>query len=515
MVDKLSAQGAGAVGSGSTMAMLLTNLEHVAETAKLIGEVSKCVAGVSHIFNLVALCALGVAMCVEANRGQRVVPSALDRMGTLLEYVLKSLAEIVKPSRGVNRVDIDFVFDALKETVCGMDTAETQLLQGRVGQIINAGNVKDVEEKLKDLIHRAVTSGNIAKISMVREDVKQLKEEQEIRDDGLHHVPPSLSVFYSGRTEELDTLRETLEKHGSAVITQYGGVGKTELMIALADRAERDGIVPGGVFWVTIDRGERDAIRSLAKLAEKLTLRKMNEEEHRNGNLVVAALKQGLEGREGRWLLCLDNADDSKLGGILNEVCGVARGTQGNGWVVVTSRQGQSHIWSEMMSEQKLVLEPLCAMDAMVALWRQVRKIGADVVDDLGVINAIKELERVDTDEHQALKELSGDEGSCSLGGLPLALVQVGVYMARFECSFSKYRDMFENTNRIEDMQELMRNTEEVKPIQESQRSIWTTWRISVGQLSNEAYSVLRAMAMLSPGGVGEVVMKGIVKKKA
>ncbi len=103
----------------------------------------------------------------------------------------------------------------------------------------------------------------------------------------------------------------------------------------------------------------------------------MDEEEHQNQNLVVATLKQGLNETEGRWLSCMDNADNSKLSGILNDVCG-------------TSRQGQPHVWSSMRSEQKLVLEPLCARDAMVALWRQIRKIEANDADDDGVMNAIR-----------------------------------------------------------------------------------------------------------------------------
>ncbi len=80
-----------------------------------------------------------------------------------------------------------------------------------------------------------------------------------------------------------------------------------------------------------LDCGESDVIGSLAGLAEKLTRRKMDEEELRNPNLVVAVLKQGLEKREGRWLLCLDNADNSKLSGILNEVCGIVDETQVKG----------------------------------------------------------------------------------------------------------------------------------------------------------------------------------------
>ncbi len=51
-------------------------------------------------------------------------------------------------------------------------------------------------------------------------------------------------------------------------------------MIGLADEAEQDEVVsPEGVFSVTVDGGERNVIRSLAGLTEKLTRRKLDEEE--------------------------------------------------------------------------------------------------------------------------------------------------------------------------------------------------------------------------------------------
>ncbi len=73
-------------------------------------------------------------------------------------------------------------------------------------------------------------------------------------------------------------------------------------------------------------------------------MEKMGKEELRNPNLVVAWLKQGLGESDGRWLLCLQNADDSKVNGILNEVCGIAGEAKEKGWVVVTLRQGRPHI---------------------------------------------------------------------------------------------------------------------------------------------------------------------------
>ncbi len=296
------------------------------------------------------------------------------------------------------------------------------------------------------------------------------------------------------------------------MVTQYGGVGKTELMIAFADQAERDKQVPGGVFWVTVDGDVRDVIGSLAGLVEKLTRRKMSEEERGNANLVIAEL-EGLAERQGRWLLRLDNADDNRVTGVLNEVCGIAGPSLGNGWVVVTSRQGQPHIWERMKSEQKLALEPLCAEDAMVALWRRIRKIEKDDADGDKVMTAINELKGVDQAEYFALKKLCGDEGGHGLGGLPLALAQAGSFIAQLNYSFRDYLNLLESANK--DWQDVMNKTEELKSIRESQRSIWTTWKISVQKLSRKACTALQAMAMLGQGRIGEAIVNGILKAAA
>ncbi len=154
-----------------------------------------------------------------------------------------------------------------------------------------------------------------------------------------------------------------------------------------------------------VDGDVRDAVSSLAGLAEKLTRRKIGKEERRNTNLVIALLKQGLSERQGRWLLCLENADDSKVGGILNEVYGTVGPSRMNGWVVVTSRQGRTYVWNRMKSEQKTSLEPLCAEDAMVVLWRQTRKIETDDADDDWVMAEIKKLEGDEQAEYYALKK--------------------------------------------------------------------------------------------------------------
>ena len=102
---------------------------------------------------------------------------------------------------------------------------------------------------------------------------------------------------------------------------------------------------------MAVDGGATDVMESIARLAEKLIERKMSDDERRDANLVVAALKLGLHERQGMWLLCLNNADNWKVSGILNEVCRIAGPSRGNGWVVVTSRQSQPRVWAGMKED--------------------------------------------------------------------------------------------------------------------------------------------------------------------
>ncbi len=75
-------------------------------------------------------------------------------------------------------------------------------------------------------------------------------------------------------------------------------------------------------------------------------------------------------------------------------------------------------------------------------------------------------------------------------------------------------RQGFESASK-EDWEDVVNKAEDLAPIQESQRSIWTTWRISVDKLTGKAYTILRAMAMLGHGGIGVAVVNGILKAAA
>ena len=89
------------------------------------------------------------------------------------------------------------------------------------------------------------------------------------------------------------------------------------------------------------------------------------------------------------------------------------------------------------------------------------------------------------------MKELCCANGAHSLGGLPLALVQAGTFIGRYEYSFERYLELYENANEDYNLKSIMKNLENITPIRDEQRSILRTWQISVQRLSAKAYKVL------------------------
>ncbi len=84
ILDELIDYGSAAVETCAALPKFVA--EHVAETAEAVADQSKCVAGVSTIFHLVALGAQGVSMCADASRRRRVLLVILGQIMALLQY---------------------------------------------------------------------------------------------------------------------------------------------------------------------------------------------------------------------------------------------------------------------------------------------------------------------------------------------------------------------------------------------------------------------------------------------
>ena len=103
-------------------------------------------------------------------------------------------------------------------------------------------------------------------------------------------------------------------------------------------------------------------------------------------------------------------------------------------------------------------------------------------------------------------------DGECNFGGLPLALVQAGAYIRKYECSFEEHKTLFLKACEKEDLDSIVENSQQLVSIREEQKSMMRTWRISVEGLSDVVYSVLPGIAMCGQSPVAEAIVNGILK---
>lgn len=116
-------------------------------------------------------------------------------------------------------------------------------------------------------------------------------------------------------------MKDNLDDHGSACIRQIGGLGKTQLLIAFAEWAEKMGLIPGSCFWVSAHGSTSDVLRSVADFVESLLVKKLSAKNRTEKRFLLSALRLGLSSRKGRWLICLDNADEPEINGIMGDLC--------------------------------------------------------------------------------------------------------------------------------------------------------------------------------------------------
>ncbi len=106
----------------------------------------------------------------------------------------------------------------------------------------------------------------------------------------------------------------------AVVFLSTGGAGKTQLMVSFANCARKQGLVPGGVFWVTADGNKEKVLSSFVEIAESLGRFALPVREKSSTRAVVDLLRRALGKVEGRWLLCVDNADSADSAEVLEKL---------------------------------------------------------------------------------------------------------------------------------------------------------------------------------------------------
>ncbi|MEO3798457.1 tetratricopeptide repeat protein [Nonomuraea sp. B1E8] len=269
-----------------------------------------------------------------------------------------------------------------------------------------------------------------------------------------------------GREDLLLHLEQRLaEPDGTChVLGGLGGVGKTTVALALAERARRTG---RRVWWIAATDAQT-VTSSLLALAAELGAPAIAIGEARAGRRDPAdVLWTRLEEQTG-WLLVLDNADDPRAlevaGAPVRDATGWLRPTT-SGLVVVTTRVVEQRVWGRCGR----VHQVLC------------------VNEDDGA---------------RMLLDLAGEAGTLEqagavarrLGGLPLALSHAGSHLSS---PFSKERTFPDYLLALDDRFPALLGGSGGEP------SITTTWEISLDALAGrgcrQARPLLRVLACLAP----------------
>jgi tetratricopeptide (TPR) repeat protein len=289
----------------------------------------------------------------------------------------------------------------------------------------------------------------------------------------IWNVPYPQNALFTGR-EELLVQLESLQRAGQPTalsqpqaISGLGGVGKTQLALEYVYRHRHE---YQAVLWAQADTHE--ALTSSYLIIARLL--DLPEKEAPESAHVIAAVKEWLRSRTG-WLLILNNADELGLAYDFLP-------PQVGGHVLLTTRAQ--------------------------AMGRLARRVEVEVLPtELGALFLLRRAGLLSFDaplDHVAQQQQEIARAICEeLGGLPLALDQVGAYVEETGCSLVEYLHLFQRCR----ADQLARRG---GVVEDHPHPVATTWSLSFEQVERKnpaAADLLRVCALLAPDAIPETIV--------
>jgi tetratricopeptide (TPR) repeat protein len=287
----------------------------------------------------------------------------------------------------------------------------------------------------------------------------------------IWNVPFPRNPFFLAREDLLTLLHEQLQQGRSAAITQaisgLGGVGKTQLAIEYAYRHHHE---YQAVFWAQAEHTEA-LVSSFTEMASLLNLAVKTSQEQ---VVIIRAVKAWLQNHR-HWLLILDNADELD---ILEPFWPPRLG----GHVILTTRAA-----APGRLARRLCVETFSEDQGSLFLLRRAGLIALH--DDTTQVRP-QDLDMV----YQITREV---------GGLPLALDQIGAYLETTDCGLAAYWQQYQQ-HRVVLLSEY-RGLAADHP-----QPVATVWSLSfqrIAERSPAAADLLRLCAFLAPDAIQEEML--------
>jgi tetratricopeptide (TPR) repeat protein len=308
-------------------------------------------------------------------------------------------------------------------------------------------------------------------IEVLRSKLQDILRQIELSPTRKPNTLPyaSLRTLFKGRGEPMKRLRDAFPRSSDSRATTIvalhglGGVGKTRLAIEYGWQHEEE-----YTALLLISARTPELLNSnLAELAGPLIF-DLPEKNARDNEEKIKAALNWLD-RNPRWLLILDNMDDSAAAAAVPALLPRLKG----GDVIITGRM--ANFGAEV---ETLELDVLGSQEATSFLLER---------------TALRR--RTTADDEILARELAEE-----LGGLALALEQAGAYIAHQTMSLARF------------LQEWKRNREKVlnwyEPgVMHYHASVAVTWQTSVVQLTDPAGELLELLAWLAPEPIPEFLL--------
>jgi tetratricopeptide (TPR) repeat protein len=289
----------------------------------------------------------------------------------------------------------------------------------------------------------------------------------------IWNVPFPRNLFFIGREDLLTQLHAQLHKGRTAALSQaisgLGGVGKTQLAVEYAYRYHQD---YQAVLWA-----HAESIEVLtSSYTEIATLLNLPVKDSQEQTVIIQAVKVWLQNHRD-WLLILDNADElDLLPAFLPPRLG--------GHVIITTRAVAPGRFAH-----RLLVETFSQEQGILFLLRRA-----------GIIPLDADAAQASSQDQTLAQQITQE-----VGGLPLALDQIGAYLEATGCGLAIYWQLYQQ-HRVDLLKDY-------RGMLVDHPSVATTWSLSFARVEERnpaAADLLRLCAFLAPDAIGEdMLMQG------